>query len=223
MERNFKGVWIPAKIWLSKDLSVVEKCLLTEIDSLSTTEKGCFASNAYLAEFLGVSVPTITRAIKKLESINIIKSETKKERDEKGKITSTRLIKMIRGSNQNDEATTNQNDEYINTSSIINKEKEDNPLFELREKAFSFLWKEHWQPNKKKIDKDPGSKQLAKESFYKYFNKAYFNKNNEEYFKQEVNAMIQLINAAFSDLNKYFNYECMHFPKFIKNRGWIND
>lgn len=119
MNRNFKGVWIPREIWLSGDLSLIEKCLLVEIDSLSSLEKGCFASNAYFSEFLGVSVPTITRAIKSLSDKNIIESKTIKNRDKKGKVASTRVIKMIKPPNQNDEATANQNDEYINTKPII--------------------------------------------------------------------------------------------------------
>ena len=34
MERTFKGVWIAAEIWLDKDLTLVEKALLAEIDKL---------------------------------------------------------------------------------------------------------------------------------------------------------------------------------------------
>lgn len=55
MERDFKGVWIPKDIWLNKELSILEKCLITEIDSLDNSDKGCFASNKYLSEFIGVS------------------------------------------------------------------------------------------------------------------------------------------------------------------------
>jgi hypothetical protein len=39
--RKFKGVWIPKDLWLDKDLSMHEKCLLIEIDSLDNDEKGC--------------------------------------------------------------------------------------------------------------------------------------------------------------------------------------
>lgn len=54
LSRDFKGIWIPKEIWLNKDLNTTEKCLLVEIDSLDRGE-GCFASNAYLAEFIGIS------------------------------------------------------------------------------------------------------------------------------------------------------------------------
>lgn len=54
--RDFKGVWIPKEIWLNKGLSIIEKCLLVEIDSLDNdVERGCFASNEYLGDFIGVS------------------------------------------------------------------------------------------------------------------------------------------------------------------------
>jgi hypothetical protein len=54
--RDFKGVWIPKEIWLAQNLSLIEKCLLVEIDSLDNNpEKGCFASNAFLSKFIGVS------------------------------------------------------------------------------------------------------------------------------------------------------------------------
>jgi hypothetical protein len=32
--RDFKGVWIPKEIWINTDLSIIEKVLLVEIDSL---------------------------------------------------------------------------------------------------------------------------------------------------------------------------------------------
>lgn len=53
-ERDFKGVWIPKDIWLSRDLSLMEKVLFVEIHSLDN-ERGCFASNRHFAEFFDVS------------------------------------------------------------------------------------------------------------------------------------------------------------------------
>lgn len=68
MNRDFKGVWIPKEIYLNKDLSWTEKILLIEIDSLDNdTEKGCFASNLYLAEFLGISEGTCANIISDLK------------------------------------------------------------------------------------------------------------------------------------------------------------
>ena len=53
-ERDFKGVWIPKEIWLSCELSLMEKVLFVEIHSLDN-ERGCYASNRHFAEFFDVS------------------------------------------------------------------------------------------------------------------------------------------------------------------------
>jgi len=54
LPRDFKGVWIPKDIWLSRQLSLMEKVLFVEIHSLDN-EYGCFASNRHFAEFFDVS------------------------------------------------------------------------------------------------------------------------------------------------------------------------
>lgn len=53
-QRDFKGIWIPREIWLSEQLSLMEKVLFVEIHSLDN-ERGCFASNQYFANFFRVS------------------------------------------------------------------------------------------------------------------------------------------------------------------------
>jgi hypothetical protein len=53
MNRDFKGVWIPKDIYLNPELTLVEKILLIEIQSLDN-EQGCFAGNKYFADFIGV-------------------------------------------------------------------------------------------------------------------------------------------------------------------------
>lgn len=53
-ERDFKGIWIPKEIWLSSELSLMEKVLFVEIHSLDNA-RGCFASNRYFAQFFGIS------------------------------------------------------------------------------------------------------------------------------------------------------------------------
>jgi DNA-binding Lrp family transcriptional regulator len=63
--RDFKGVWIPKEIWLEKTLTITEKCLLVEIDSLDQGN-GCFASNEYLAEFIGSSESSVANIISNL-------------------------------------------------------------------------------------------------------------------------------------------------------------
>lgn len=65
-QRDFKGIWIPKELWFSKDLTKTELLLFAEIDSLSTTEKGCYASNNYLSKFMGVSSSRISQMITSL-------------------------------------------------------------------------------------------------------------------------------------------------------------
>lgn len=65
--RDFKGVWIPKEIWLNKELSIVEKALIAEIDSLDTEEKGCYASNEYLASFVNLSEGRCANVISSLK------------------------------------------------------------------------------------------------------------------------------------------------------------
>ena len=65
--RSFRGVWIPRWLYLNRDLSWVEKLLVLEVYSLDRGD-GCFASNEYLSNFLGVSVGTIANAIGKLKA-----------------------------------------------------------------------------------------------------------------------------------------------------------
>lgn len=70
-QRDFKGIWIPAEIWLNDSLSFLEVILLAEIDSLAKDE-GCYASNAYFAEFLGVSETYVSKAISSLTKKGLV-------------------------------------------------------------------------------------------------------------------------------------------------------
>lgn len=83
MERDFKGIWIPREVWLSKELTMQEKLFLVEIDSLNN-EKGCYAGNDYFADFFDLSKSRCSEIIKSLEKkgfieINYIYKEGSKE------------------------------------------------------------------------------------------------------------------------------------------------
>lgn len=64
--RDFKGVWIPKKVWLDTRLNALDKVILMEIDSLDQGEKGCYASNEHLANFCQCSKTKVSTAISKL-------------------------------------------------------------------------------------------------------------------------------------------------------------
>jgi len=70
--RDFKGVWIPKEIWLNTELSIIEKVLLVEIDSLDNSDRGCFASNEYLASFVQLSEGRVANIISDLKKRGFI-------------------------------------------------------------------------------------------------------------------------------------------------------
>src|SRR5262245_61025347 len=73
LSRDFKGIWIPKEIWLSEKLSLMEKVLFVEIQSLDN-ERGCYASNRYFAQFFGVSerqIRTYIGSLKEKGFINV--------------------------------------------------------------------------------------------------------------------------------------------------------
>lgn len=70
-DRDFKGVWIPKEVWLNTNLTLIEKAVFTEIDSLDN-ENHCTASNEYLSNFIGCSESAISKAISKLMELEYI-------------------------------------------------------------------------------------------------------------------------------------------------------
>lgn len=129
--RDFKGVWIPREVWLSKELTMIEKAILVEINSLDG-EEGCFATNEYLAEFCNTSIPTITRSISKLKKLGYVYDKAFNGRV---RVLKSSLIKMINEPNQIDEADKSKRlgdkNNIKNNTNIIkeNKKKVDVDLF----------------------------------------------------------------------------------------------
>ncbi len=66
MNRAFRGIWIPAELWLADDLTHTQKFLLAEIDSLDN-EKGCFANNHHFAKFLDLNKMYVSQLISSLQ------------------------------------------------------------------------------------------------------------------------------------------------------------
>ena len=74
--RKFKGVWIERSLWLNKNLSWLEKCVIAEIDSLSTLENPCTASNEYLAMMFDVSEGRMANIISKLRKLKWLQTDS---------------------------------------------------------------------------------------------------------------------------------------------------
>lgn len=92
MDRNFKGIWIPKEIWLSENLTILEKILLVEIDSLEDEEKGCFASNKYFSNFFKLTNGRISQIINNLNKKKYISIDYQY----KGKEIEKRILRINR-------------------------------------------------------------------------------------------------------------------------------
>jgi DNA-binding transcriptional MocR family regulator len=113
MERQFKGVWIAAEIWLDKDLTLVEKALLAEIDSFTGNGRSFMKSNDTIQSEYGISRNTIGRSLRKLAERGFVEVTF----NGRVRCVTTRagsIPKMGRQSTQNGEAAS-PNDTSTNT------------------------------------------------------------------------------------------------------------
>jgi hypothetical protein len=90
--RVFKGVFVPANIWLHTELPLIKKCLLAEIDSLDN-EFGCTANNRHFCKFSGMETDTISKLIKSLEKDGWIKITYSDETTRQGRVIKINKIK----------------------------------------------------------------------------------------------------------------------------------
>ena len=73
-DRGFKGVWIPERLYLTREFSPNEKFVLIEIYSLTKDKKRrCFASNKHFADFVGLKENSIQKMLLKFERAGYIK------------------------------------------------------------------------------------------------------------------------------------------------------
>ncbi|MGL5330986.1 MAG: conserved phage C-terminal domain-containing protein, partial [Peptostreptococcaceae bacterium] len=92
MQRDFKGIWIPKKIWNDKELGWTEKLVLVEIDSLDNDE-GCFASNQYFSEFFNLSTRRIINIINTLVEKGYLERQLVYKTN--SKIIEKRILKVV--------------------------------------------------------------------------------------------------------------------------------
>lgn len=97
LERAFKGIWIPAEIWLNKELTLLEKVFLVEIDSLDN-DNGCFASNDYFSKFFRLSKSRCSEIINSLEKKGLIEINLIYKANTKS--IEKRIIKVLEKSNR---------------------------------------------------------------------------------------------------------------------------
>ena len=78
MNREFKGVWIPKKLYLEKGLTWTDKLIILEVHSFSNNGLECFVSNDHLADFTQASLSSVEKSISKLVKQGIIVRTKKK-------------------------------------------------------------------------------------------------------------------------------------------------
>tara|TARA_R110002072_G_scaffold74432_3_gene176383 strand:+ start:532 stop:1134 length:603 start_codon:yes stop_codon:yes gene_type:complete len=140
MKRKFKGIWIPAEIWESKELTLQEKVFLVEIDSLNN-DRGCYANNNYFGKFFGLSTTRVSLVISSLIKKGFVTSTILQSEGNK-RILKTSLIKV--------KDPIQQKLKHNNTvSNTDNKEKSE--LFEL-----------FWQIYDKPVSKKPAKSKFLK-------------------------------------------------------------
>ena len=110
-ERQFLGVWFPKEIWLNKELSMLEKSIYIEIESLDN-ENHCTASNEYFADFCQSSISAVSRAIKHLKELGMIE-----EVEFNGRVRKLSVVKKRRLPRQKEKAAS----ENIRSINIHNK------------------------------------------------------------------------------------------------------
>lgn len=72
--RDFKGVWIPERLYLTREFTPNEKFLLIEIYSLTKKKnRECFANNKHFADFVGLKENTVQKMMLKFENAGYIK------------------------------------------------------------------------------------------------------------------------------------------------------
>jgi hypothetical protein len=92
MKRKFKGIWIPAEVWESPELTLQEKVFLVEIDSLNN-DRGCYANNNYFGKFFGLSSTRVSIVIGSLIKKGYVTSTILQSEGNK-RILKTSLIKV---------------------------------------------------------------------------------------------------------------------------------
>lgn len=115
MNRHFKGVWIPKEIYLDETLSWTEKILLIEIHSLQG-EEGCYASNQYLAGFLGIKETSLANLITRLKNSGRLTVD--------GYGYSRRLFVELSQKNESDVKVTEQTEESLQECNILSQKSE---------------------------------------------------------------------------------------------------
>ena len=117
-ERGFKGIWIPAYVWLDSNLTALDKMILAEVDSLDQGNKGCYASNKHIADFCGCSETKVSKSISTLIDYGLLYVDSF---DGRQRVLKSCLAKNARQTCKKDKAALQKMQERIIDSNINRK------------------------------------------------------------------------------------------------------
>jgi len=156
--KEFKGVWIPAPVFLHPNLSSLQKLIWADIYSISMNKGRYFKTNQTIAMELNVGTASVTRAVKELQSMGLIESSEFNGRvrtltinpnqfDEPASSKRLgRVIKTIKQTNQNDDSASSKRltENTIENTNIDYQVKNKGDEVELpwQSERFEVAWKE---------------------------------------------------------------------------------
>lgn len=155
MDRDFKGVWIPKTVWLDDRLSMLDKGILTEIDSLDCGDDGCWASNAYIAQFCQCSESKVSKSISHLIQLGYVRVESFDGRTRK---LQSCIAKNARQTSRKSEA----DQQKMPVSNIKNNTKSNSTTRKREGCDFSPGFTEFWNAYPRKVAKQNAAKAWSK-------------------------------------------------------------
>lgn len=194
MERDFKGIWIPKEIWLDKNMGVLDKVILMEVDSLCSDEECCYASNEYLAEFCNCTETKVSTSISKLIKLGyleIIKFDGRK------RYLKSRLKKNEKQTLKNLKADFKKFNDINIINNINNNKKENNKKKKYGEFENVLLTDEEYQKLKDKF----------KDYEEKIQNISYYLKSKGDKYKSHYATILNWARKEQRDLPSWFNKE----------------
>jgi hypothetical protein len=137
-DRQFKGVWIPAEIWLDKRLTITEKAFYAEVESFAGNGRTFHKTNETIQEEYGIAARTVQRLIKKLVDLDLLEcSFNGRQRH----LSLGRVAKMTSLHRQNDESASPKC-RHTNTRKETSKNtlKREEVIFPFEEQEFLDAW-----------------------------------------------------------------------------------
>lgn len=223
-KKEFTGIWIPAEILCIKELTLIEKSFLMEIDYLDN-EKGCYASNKYFAEIFQI---TNSRASQVVNSL-IKKEYICAKYEYQGKKIKKRILNILKGVIKYSKGgyLENAKERYTLIDTHYKKKRSDSKespkIFKVH--PLTKFWNEMSNTRKHKETSKIHSrinqliKDLKKGKFYTYYWDDDFLKQNrlndlflkKEWTNKEIKEILLQLNKLYED--RYWPYDKSKLPR----------